>query len=459
MRKEVTMKYNDILSQAMDNLDEKYATETAKCFIDTDKSTTRDISIDAENLIETDIRPEKSNHMAKFAAIAAAFVCVAAVSGFFIMNSNKVQVQVQGASSNTAESSQITSDVPTEETTVINPESASVPEKKDQNIHKDSDRIVSLAGYSINDMTKLDENTLLASANDSIFLFDLRTNKIIKEFDEVSTTHVQKIDNGFVLKNTDYDNCYYEIYDIWGNLTIHVDVPVTPLEEEELQYASYKVKPVIEPYSIRVSTDGKSVVYLSENGFCTNTVNLDKEKVIVPADKFNGGFEEFNRMLDIMHYEDDVIYGLAVKYFSEIDDHERYFASMNVITGEWKIYHKMEEDHQILNCGEFIDNSFIIIGDRTSGKLPYFCIGDNEMKEFVCEEGYESENAFISPDGRYILTSTHHSSFNSELKLYDTKTGEVLLTKNTYADAFTAYIEEEARKLYVYCGDLFVMDF
>ncbi len=456
MRKEFTMKYDNILAQAMDNLDEKYAIETAKCFVDTDKGSARDISVDAENLIETNIQSKKSNHIAKFAAIAAAFVCVAAVSGFFIMNGNKVQVQ--GTLSDSAESSQITSDLPSEETTV-KPEDASFPEKEDQNIHIDTDRIVSLAGYSINDMTKLDENTLLARSNFSILLFDLRTNKIIKEFDDISAIHVQKIDNGFVLKSTDYDNCYYEIYDSWGNLTNHVDIPVKPLEEEELQYATYKVRPVIDPYSICVSADGKSVVYHGDNGFCVNTVNLDNEKVIVPVDKFNGGFEEFNVMLDIMHYEDDVIYGLAVRYFSETVDHERYFASMNVTTGEWNIHHKMEEHQQILNGGEYIDSSFIIIGDRSGGKLPYFSIGDNKMKEFVCEEGYESENAFISPNGKFILTSTEHSMFNAEIKLYDAKTGKVLLTKNTYAGAFTAYIDEDARKLYVSCGDLFVMDF
>ncbi len=455
MRKEVTMKYNDILAEAMDNLDEKYATETAKCFVDTDKTVTRDISIDAENLIETNIQPKKSNHIAKFAAIAAAFVCVAAVSGFFIINGNKVQVQ--GTLSDSAESSQITSDTPSEETTV-KPEDASFPEKEDQNIHKDTDRIVSLAGYSINNMTKLDENTLLANSNYSIFLYDLRTDKIIKQFDD-SAMLVQKIDNGFVLKSIDYDNCYYEIYDVWGNLTNHVDIPVTPLDEEELQYATYKVKPDIEPFSICVSADGKSVVYHGDNGFCTNTVNLDNEKVIVPVDKFNGGFEEFYVMLDIIHYEDDVIYGLGVRYFSETDEHERYFASMNVTTGEWNIHHKMEEHQQILNGGEYIDNSFIIIGDRSGGKLPYFSIGDNEMTKFVCEEGYESENAFISPNGKYILTSAEHSMFNAEIKLYDTETGEVLLTKNTYLDAYTTYIDEDARKLYVYSGDLFVMDF
>lgn len=456
MRKEFTMKYNDILAEAMDNLDEKYATETAKCFIDTDKTVTKDISIDAESLIETNIQPKKSNHIAKFAAIAAAFVCVASVSGFFIMNGNKIDVQ--GTMSSTTESSQITSDTPSSEATE-KPEDASFPEKEDQNIHKDTDRIVSLAGSSINNMTKLDENTLLANSNYSVFLYDLRTDKIIKEFEDLPGMLVQKIDNGFVIKSMDYDNCYYEIYDTWGNLVNHVDIPVTPLDEEELQYATYKVKPDIEPFSICVSADGKSVVYHSVNGFCTNTVNLDNERVIVPVDKFNGGFEEFNTMLDIMHYEDDVIYGLAVRYFSETDEHERYFASMNVTTGEWNIYHKMEEHQQILNAGEYIDNSFIIIGDRTGGKLPYFCIGDNQMTRFVSEEIYESENAFISPNGKYILTSTEHSSYNAELKLYDAKTGIVLLTKNTYAGAFTAYIDEDARKLYVSCGDLFVMDF
>ncbi|MBQ2797857.1 MAG: hypothetical protein IJF09_00555 [Ruminiclostridium sp.] len=95
------MKYNRILAQAMDALDEKYAIETAECLLVPKKSSERNVIINAEDLVEMKIKSKKSGFIAKIVAVAAAFICVATVSVFLIMNNNKVQVL---GSSTTSES-------------------------------------------------------------------------------------------------------------------------------------------------------------------------------------------------------------------------------------------------------------------------------------------------------------------------------------------------------------------
>ncbi len=82
----------DAMTEAIDGIDEKYLIKTAKCFHLPKENAKRDITINAEDLIEMKKQIKKSNLIAKIAAVAAAFVCVAAVSVFLIMNNNKVQV-------------------------------------------------------------------------------------------------------------------------------------------------------------------------------------------------------------------------------------------------------------------------------------------------------------------------------------------------------------------------------
>ena len=347
-------------------------------------------------------------------------------------------------------------------------------ESKDENTSTDADKndFTALNKAVIQDMTKIDENTLLAIGQDNLVLADANTYEIIKEISRTDTVHVQKIDNGFVIINADvnYDECSYDIYDIKGNITKHVDIPKRKIPDEELEaWHPYTEWPVIHPYLLRVSTDGEKVVYQGDNGFCINTINLDNEIVLRPIDEFNG-YEEFYVMTKILLYKDDVIYGEARKYNPETNDNEFFFASLDTKTEEWKVYYKLNEDQQIFaHSPPFVDNSFIIVdasADQryTEGRLPYLTIGDNEIKEFVCEENIESVTAYISANSKYILTTSTHISDTGKLlgydiKLYDTETREVLLTKETINIAVAAYIDEDARKIYVQCGEFLVLDF
>ena len=346
-------------------------------------------------------------------------------------------------------------------------------ESKDENTSTDTDKndFTALNKAVIQDMTKIDENTLLAIGQDDLVLVHANNYKIIKEIPRTTYMQIQKIDNGFVTIDGRYESCSYDIYDTKGNITKHVDIPMRPLQGEELELGySFTEKPVIDPFTLRISSDGKSVVYFSDNGYCANSIDLDNETVIQPVEDFNGGFEEFYQMTGTVLYKGDIIYGTASKFNAELDKNEWFFASLNLKTKEWKIYHQLNRDQQLFNKDDFVDNSFIIVdagADQryTEGKLPYLTIGDNELKEFICEENIESVTAYISANGKYILTTYTHISdtgipLDSNIKLYDTETREVLLTKETINIAVTAYIDEDARKLYVVCGTEFsVFDF
>ena len=89
----------DVIAQAMDSLDEKYINKAADSFPVPLKESWRNITINAEDLVEMKKQIKKSNLIAKIAGIAAAFACVATVSVFLIMNNNGVQV-LGGSSEN-----------------------------------------------------------------------------------------------------------------------------------------------------------------------------------------------------------------------------------------------------------------------------------------------------------------------------------------------------------------------
>ena len=170
-------------------------------------------------------------------------------------------------------------------------------------------------------------------------------------------------------------------------------------------------------------------------------------------------------MTRCLKYVDDTSYGEAAKYISGTGENEFFFASLDTKTKEWTIYYKLNDDQQIFNQDDFTANSFLIVDEgansqATEGKLHYFVIGDTEMKEFICEEGYESTNAFISGNAKYILTTYGHSMNEAEIKLYDTSTGEVLISEKMDHNVQTAYIDEESRKLYIAGrGNFIVKDF
>ncbi|MBR5809623.1 MAG: hypothetical protein IKY39_05960, partial [Clostridia bacterium] len=345
-------------------------------------------------------------------------------------------------------------------------------ESKDENTSTENSNIIftELSNAVIQDMTKIDENTLLAIGQDNLVLADTNTYKITKEIPRTTYMQIQKIDNGFVTIDGRYESCSYDIYDIKGNVTKHVDIPTRPLQGEELELGySFTEKPVIDPFTLHVSSDAKGVIYFSENGYCANSIDLDNEIVIQPVEDFNGGFEEFYQMTGTVLYKDDIIYGTAGKFNSEKERNEHFFASLNLKTKEWTVYHQLNRDQQLFNKDDFVDNSFIIVDARadqryTEGKLPYMLVGDKELKEFVCEENIESVTAYISANSKYILTTSTHISDTGKLlgydiKLYDTETREVLLTKETINIAVAAYIDEDARKIYAQCGEFLVLDF
>ena len=353
-------------------------------------------------------------------------------------------------------------------------ESSQQEESKNENTSTDTDNndFTALNKAVIQDMTKIDENTLLAIGQDNYVLVDANTYEIIKEISCTDTVQVQKIDNGFVIMNADvnYDECSYDIYDIKGNITKHVDIPKRKIPDEELEaWYPYTEWPVIHPGSLRVSTDGKKVVYRGDNGFCINTVDLDNEVALQPVDEINGLYPESYIMTRILLYKDDVIYGEARKYNPETNHNEFFFASLDTKTKEWTVYRKLNKGQQIFNQLAFVDNSFIIVDAGVDprfaeGKLYHLTISEGELKEFTCEESIESVTAFISPNGKYILTTYTYISetgipLDSEIKLYDVKTGEVLLKQKTSNSALGAYIDENGRKLYVKCGEFLVLDF
>ena len=96
-------KIYDALSVAIDNIDRKYYEDAAE-FLPIDSNVfSRHYSINEEELTEMKTEPKKTNRISKIAAVAASFVCIAAVSVFVIMN-NKVQM-LDDLSSSSYESS------------------------------------------------------------------------------------------------------------------------------------------------------------------------------------------------------------------------------------------------------------------------------------------------------------------------------------------------------------------
>ncbi|MBP3921780.1 MAG: hypothetical protein J6D27_02325 [Ruminiclostridium sp.] len=83
----------EIIKNTINDIDEKFIEEASSCLPEKfSNESKKQITINAEDLVEMKKQIKKSNLIAKIAGIAAAFVCVAAVSVFFIMNNNGVQV-------------------------------------------------------------------------------------------------------------------------------------------------------------------------------------------------------------------------------------------------------------------------------------------------------------------------------------------------------------------------------
>lgn len=82
----------DAMTEAIDGIDEKYLIKTSKCFHLPKEDAKRDITINAEDLVEMKKEIKKTNHLAKITAVAAAFICVMTVAILLIVNNNKVQV-------------------------------------------------------------------------------------------------------------------------------------------------------------------------------------------------------------------------------------------------------------------------------------------------------------------------------------------------------------------------------
>ena len=410
----------DIITEAIDGIEEEYTLKAAERFFVAENGSKGNTTINAEDLIEVKNQTERARK-ASFVAVAAAIVCVVSVAVFFITNNNKVLVRdVMGTE---PYSSKIT------------------------------------AGVSIQSVTKIDKNTLLAVHNYYIQLIDVNSYKVIKEIPVSAGALTKKIDNGFVIIDVRYENCSFEIFDASGNMTKHVDIP-----RSASGGSSYNETPVIDPLTICVSADGKSVVYYGDDGFCINSVELDNEIVLQPAEEFSGDIREVNQMTQFILYKDGVIYGKARKV-NNANRFDYFFASFDVKTRDWKFYYSLNEKRKLFVQDKFVENTFLTVDavanpKYAEGKLYYSTIGSAKHKEFICEETYESIRAFISCNASYILTTHQHSMNDAEIKLYDVKTGEVIFTKKTYADARTAYIDENAKKLYFVCGgDLFVLDF
>ena len=82
----------DILTEAVDCIDQKYAEEAAESFSVKEQCSFGNITINAEDLIEMKKEVKKTNCLARIVAVAAVFMCVAVVSVFLVINNNKVQV-------------------------------------------------------------------------------------------------------------------------------------------------------------------------------------------------------------------------------------------------------------------------------------------------------------------------------------------------------------------------------
>ena len=78
----------DVMTQAIDGIDEKYLEKTAECLSVPKKASKRSVIINSEELVEMKDKSKKSDFIAKIVAVAAAFVCVIAVFVFLIVNNN-----------------------------------------------------------------------------------------------------------------------------------------------------------------------------------------------------------------------------------------------------------------------------------------------------------------------------------------------------------------------------------
>lgn len=82
----------DLIKNAITDIDQEYIEEASLCLPEKFEGTSRQITINAEDLIEMKKEVKKTNCLARIAAVAAAFMCVAVVSVFLVINNNKVQV-------------------------------------------------------------------------------------------------------------------------------------------------------------------------------------------------------------------------------------------------------------------------------------------------------------------------------------------------------------------------------
>lgn len=424
---------------------------------------------------ETKSHTKKSGFMPMLIAVAASFIFFVTALCFAIINNNnnnninnndnKVQSESSQPVNTTTSQSEASSDEPSSE----NQQSSEPTESKN------SDRLIAVnlpTGLNFRDMTKIGEDTLLARCDGDFILFDINSYEIKNRISRPDGMRYQKIDNGFVIIDPGMESYSYDIYDVDGNLIKHVNLPTIKLEGEQLdRYYPVTELPAISPDTFVVSSDGKKVFYASSKGYCTNSVDLDDETVIQSAEDFNGGFEEFYQMSSPVLYKDDIVYGTASIYNPTEAKNERYFASFNLKTKEWSAYYKYKKDQQLFVMDNFVGDSFII-GDMgadqrfTEGKLYYMSVGDKELKELQCEESIESVSYYISGNAKYILTSYVHQDENTGIgldwgiKLYDTKTGEILLKKEIFFYRLIVYIDEATRKLYIENGTQFyALDF
>lgn len=81
----------DIITEAIDGIDEEYTIKAAEYFSVSENSSKRNITINAEELIEMGKQTKRAK-IASLVAVAAAIICVASVSVFLVMNNNGVQV-------------------------------------------------------------------------------------------------------------------------------------------------------------------------------------------------------------------------------------------------------------------------------------------------------------------------------------------------------------------------------
>lgn len=447
MRKESVMNYNEILAEAMDCLDERYAVETAKCLLVPAEKSERNVTINSEDLIEIKNGIRKSNFISTFVAVAAVFICVAVTSIFFILSNNRVQTQ------DSQSISDLTSDAP----------ESGLPPIRDGDIYKSTDRIVTT--LNINGITKFGKNTLFVETDYGISIFNINSKTVIREIAKPGGSYVQIYENGFVIIHQIDRFGSYDMYDISGNLIKHVDIPTRPLRDDEPgEGTSYTEKPIAYSSDLHFSADGKSVVYFGENGFCVNSSDFDNEVVLQPSGDFNGGFEEFYYMSDILLFKDDVVYGGASKFNSETEDTERYFAAFNVKTKEWTIYGRKYSTYMLSKSNDYANNSIRFVNYASDDEnaeeiISYFTVGDIGLSKFVPEEIPMERDIYISSGGRFILTAYETEDREKRIKLYDVETGEVLLSKVTYFYVYSAYIDESERRLYVVSDDIFMMDF